>query len=74
MKTTKALLFFLIIALSSCEKDSIENTTQEQQIVDGKLEYVTIDDVPFLKPNVQSFKSNNLSSSNTFELTGKKVF
>jgi hypothetical protein len=73
MKTIKALLFFFIIALSSCEKDSVESTTQEQQKVDGKIEYVTIDDVPFLKPNVQNFKSDNLSSPNIFELTSKKV-
>ncbi|WP_325261048.1 hypothetical protein [Flavobacterium sp.] len=50
-------LLTIFFTFSSCEKDSYENPIHEQRD-QGKINYVTIDDVPFLTPNVENFKSS----------------
>jgi A nuclease family of the HNH/ENDO VII superfamily with conserved AHH len=68
LKTTpfkRLILFCIAITLSSCEKDLYKETIQEQNLqkTEGSIDYVTINDVPFLKPSVQNFKANNLSAA-----------
>lgn len=61
------ILLTLFFTFSSCEKDLYEEAIQgkmqqnDDKKIEGKINYVTINDVPFLKPNVQKFKSNNLT-------------
>jgi len=51
------------ILLVSCEKDLYENSLQQpqQRIVNGDTKFVTLKDVPFLKPSVEKFKNKMTS-------------
>ena len=49
---------------SSCEKDLYEEAVYEQPKLNGKFSTVSIEDAPFLKPSIESFKSKNLNHSN----------
>jgi len=53
---------FLFISISSCDKDLYQEDTK----VEAKINYVTIDQVPFLIPKIQEFNPDYafLSSSN----------
>jgi hypothetical protein len=61
-------LFTLMIsfAFQSCEKDLNEEPQVKEQAKEGVINHVTINDVPFLKPNVESFQSN-LVTGKSFE-------
>lgn len=75
MQTTKQLLFlmttcFIIgISLTSCEKELYEDAIQESP--KGTINYVKIEDVPFLIPSIEkfnkdySFLSDPLKAKNT---------
>lgn len=62
-------LFTLMISFifQSCEKDLNEEPQAKEQAKEGVINHVTINDVPFLKPNVESFQSNNLVTGKSFE-------
>ena len=53
----------MTILLASCEKDLYEDslTQPKQSEVNGKVSYVSINDVPFLKPTVEKFKNRAMS-------------
>lgn len=55
-KLTNLIIVFLLISLSSCEKDLYENSIQETS--KDKVNYVNIDVVPFLVPSIQKFNKN----------------
>lgn len=71
MNTQIKLLAWLFLVSSffiftSCEKDLYDEAIQEPKNILGKVNYVTIEDVPFLIPSIQEYKRNskNLSNSN----------
>ncbi|WP_124019369.1 hypothetical protein [Flavobacterium sp. A45] len=72
--TLLSRLFLLTVFFTflSCEKDLQEETIQDQaeqnieKKIEGKVNYVTIDDVPFLKSAIKKFQAKN-------KLTAKAV-
>lgn len=68
-------LFTLMISFifQSCEKDFNEEPQVKEQAKEGIINHVTINDVPFLKPNVESFQSNNLLTGKFLENGENKV-
>jgi|GEM_PF-2687302 len=70
---TGLFLLMVFLTFSSCEKDLQEETSQEQtkqnskEKIDGKVNYVTIDDVPFLKPTVKKFQAKNKLTARAIE-------
>ena len=61
--SSKIILFFVFALFSSCEKDLYEEAIIESK---SKVNYVTIEEVPFLIPNIQEFNHDYdyLTSSN----------
>lgn len=51
------LLPVLFLTFQSCENES--NDQETTQATEGKVHHLTIDEAPFLKPNVENFKSKN---------------
>ena len=49
---------FLGILFSGCEKDLYEDALVQNTITKGKIEFVKIDETPFLIPSVQSFNKD----------------
>jgi hypothetical protein len=58
LKLVNYTLILFLLALSGCEKDLYENGIKEPAKANGQINYVTIDDVPLIKPNVEKFKKN----------------
>jgi len=55
------LLPVLFLTFQSCENES--NDQETPQATEGKVHHLTIDEAPFLKPNVENFKSKNSLTS-----------
>lgn len=55
------LLPVLFLTFQSCENES--NDQETTQATEGKVHHLTIDETPFLKPNVENFKSKNSLTS-----------
>ena len=55
------LLPVLFLTFQSCENES--NDQETTQATEGKVHHMTIDEAPFLKPNVENFKSKNSLTS-----------
>lgn len=47
----------LFLTFQGCEKDSNEEETKQAK--KGEIHHLTIDEAPFLRPNVENFKSKN---------------
>ena len=70
--SSKIILFFVFALFSSCEKDLYEEAIIESK---SKVNYVTIEEVPFLIPNIQEFNHDYdyLTSSNKKKLNKESL-
>jgi hypothetical protein len=60
-------LISVFFTLSSCEKDLYDETLNESNQQLGKINYVKIDDVPFLKPSIEKYKHSLRNIKNSIE-------